>query len=93
MKMKEDFVKSDRLHEKSIENDVSDTYKVNSQGETLWSLRSVVKLGIFMTKSELDSMNSKFQTRLLFGFENDVTDSISYTNRGMILLKKVLARK
>ena len=33
MKMKENFVSSDTGHEKSISNDVSDTYKFNSQGE------------------------------------------------------------
>ena len=38
-----------------------------------------------ISKLEIDSMNSKFQTRKELGFENDITDSISYTNRGMIL--------
>ena len=45
------------------------------------------------SKSQLDKIKSEFQTRFQNWFENDVTDSISITNRGMILLKKVLARK
>ena len=58
MKMKEDFVSSDRGYEKSITNDVSNTYKFNSQGETLWSLRAVVKLGMFMDRTESDDIKN-----------------------------------
>ena len=52
MEMKENFMVSTTDHEKSITNDVSDTYKFHSGGETLWSLRSVVKLGMFMERTE-----------------------------------------
>ena len=50
--MKENFVTSHERHENSFENDVTETYRFNSQGETLWSLKAVVKLGMFMDRTE-----------------------------------------
>ena len=52
MEMKQNFMSSVTRHENSIPNDVSSTYKFHSGGETLWSLRAVVKLGMFMDRTD-----------------------------------------
>ena len=41
------------------------------------------------SKAELDSLKENFNPPFNGGLKNDVTNSISYTNLDMILLKKI----
>ena len=44
----ENFMRSERAHE-TLDNDITDSWKIHSRGAVLYSLEAVMKLGMFMT--------------------------------------------